>query len=121
MVRELPERYAPIEKRARPRTKYRFLPWASEKRPKMGMNAAVMMREVRGTQSTTLIGAFRLIDIVGSMSDIIPVSSGGTKLPRLTAARENHLRLLASASKSQTESGALYDRSESTRASAVQG
>src|SRR5260370_11703328 len=37
--------------------------------------------------------------MVGRMSAMIPVARGGTKLPRFTAARENHLRLVASASK----------------------
>jgi glucose dehydrogenase len=51
------------------------------------------------------------------MRDIIPVSSGGTKLPRFTAARENHLRRFASASKRSTGVSALYDRSEGSRGS----
>ena len=61
----------------------------------MGMNAAVTRRDVSGIQITSWTFAFRLIAMVGRMSDIMPVSKGVTKVPRFTAVSENHLRLAA--------------------------
>ena len=74
----------------------------------MGMKAAVMMSDSRGTHSTSWTGAFRFRAMVGSINDIIPVSSGGTKLPMFTAARENHLRRFASASTSRAADVASF-------------
>src|SRR5712692_4759235 len=55
------------------------------------MKAASIRRETSGTQMTTSTGALRLIDIVGSISAIMPVSRGGTECARLITDRETHL------------------------------
>jgi hypothetical protein len=57
-----------------------------------------MRRLLRGTHRTMLTGALMLYAMVGSISAMIPVSRGVTKLPRFMAARpaqacETRLRL----------------------------
>ena len=109
MVSEFPARREPAAKRTSPKIKNLFLPLESENLPKVGMNAASTNSEVRGTQRTTAIGALRLKEMVGRMSDMIPVSRGGTKLPMFIAARETHLRLPIDLCKQRSSSTVLYE------------
>ena len=97
--------------------KYRFLPWASENLPKIGMKAAVMMRDSRGTQSTSQIGALRFMEIVGSMQRHYPGVEGRDEVADvhrregepLAPLRERFARM-------SRDVRALYDRSERTAA-----
>src|SRR2546428_2585433 len=91
IVWEFPARREPTAKRSSPVMKNLLRPFLSEKFPKVGMKAASTRRETRGTQITMSTGALRLIEIVGSIRAMMPVSSGGTECARLITNSETHL------------------------------
>jgi len=92
MESEFPARKEPKANKIKPNMKNLFLPFLSENFPKTGMKEASIKSDTSGTQITTLIGALRFMEITGSMKIKMPVSSGGTKFPMLTARSEDHLR-----------------------------
>jgi len=72
------------------------------------MKAASTKSETRGTHITTSTGALRLIDIVGSIKAMMPVSRGGTEWARLITDSETHLPVLESCNQAEQIAVNMY-------------